>query len=163
MANISQESLSLLNNQIKEEIYNSQFYRYIGSYLKKMGLDNIGSYFGETQVQEEQSHSQVITDYINDRNEKVVVLSVPEVNIEIQSLTQLAELYLQREQITTAKLSTIISNALAEGDFMLFDFMQGMVKIQREEEKHALSYLDRARMADNDLKTYLIWDSNFKI
>jgi ferritin len=163
MPNISEESLRLLNNQIKEEIYNSQFYRYIGSYLKKLGLDNIGSYFGDTQVEEEQSHSQMITDYINNRNEEVIVLSVPDVSIDIQNLTQLAELYLQREQITTAKLSTIASNALAEGDFMLFDFMQGMVKIQRDEEKDALNYLDRARMADNDLKTYLIWDANFKI
>jgi ferritin len=163
LPNISEESLRLLNNQIKEEMYNSQFYRYIGSYLKQMGLDNIGSYFGDTQVQEEQSHSQMITDYINDRNEKVIVLPVPEVNIEFQSLTQLAELYLQREQITTAKLSIIASNALSESDFMLFDFMQGLVKIQRDEERDALSYLDRARMADNDLKTYLIWDANFKI
>jgi ferritin len=44
---------------------------------------------------------------------------------------------------------------------MLADFMRELLKIQRTEEDEALGFLDKAKMADNDLKTWLIWDANF--
>jgi ferritin len=90
MPNISEVSLGLLNNQIKNEVHNSQRYRYIGSYLKRMGLDNIGNFFTKVQVEEEIEHSNLITDYINDRNEKVESLPIPSGNVDINSLTHIA-------------------------------------------------------------------------
>jgi ferritin len=161
MPNISEVSLGLLTNQIKNEILNSQRYRYIGSYLKRMGLDNIGAFFGNSQVQEEQGHAQLITDYINDRNEKVETLPIPSGNVEISSLTHIAESFVEFEQATTASLSAIYKQAFDEGDYMLADFMRELLKIQRTEEDEALGFLDKAKMADNDLKTWLIWDANF--
>jgi ferritin len=161
LANISKESLRLLNAQIQHELWNSNIYRFMGSYLKKMGLNNIGDFFYVDQVKEEQSHAQLISDYINDRNEMVLSLPVPEGNLQINNLNHFADLYLEREQITTEKLSVIAQQALSEGDFMLFDFMREMIAKQRVEEDEALTYKDRAYMADNDLKTYLIWDANF--
>jgi ferritin len=133
----------------------------MGSYLKKMGLDNIGDFFYVDQVKEEQSHAQLISDYINDRNEIVLSLPVPDGNLEISNLNNFSDLYLDREQVTTAKLSVIAQQALTEGDFMLFDFMQEMIRKQRNEENEALTFRDRAYMADNDLKTWLIWDANY--
>jgi ferritin len=161
MPNISEESLRLLNEQVRHELWNSSIYRYIGSYLKKMGLDNIGDFFYKTQVQEEFEHSNLISDYINDRNENVLALSVPDGNLQIKSLTNLAELYNERETITTEKLNMIANQAFNEGDYMLFDFMREMIAKQRVEMEESLTFLDKARMADNDLKTWLIWDANF--
>jgi ferritin len=161
MPNISEESLRLLNEQVRHELWNSSIYRYIGSYLKKMGLDNIGDFFYKTQVHEEFEHSNLISDYINDRNENVLALSVPDGNLQIKSLTNLAELYNERETITTEKLNMIANQAFNEGDYMLFDFMREMIAKQRVEMEESLTFLDKARMADNDLKTWLIWDANF--
>lgn len=161
MSNISEVSLGLLNQQIRHELLNSQKYRYIGSYLKRIGLDNIGNYFLNHQVNEEFSHSKLITDYINDRDEKVITEPIPSGDIEFNSLTELANIYLQTEQETTLKLSVIANQALSEGDFMLFDFIQEMIRKQRNEEDEALTYKNKADMADNDMKTYLIWDANF--
>jgi ferritin len=161
MSNISAVSLNLLNQQIAHELWNSSIYRYMGSYLKKMGLNNIGNFFYEDQVKEEQSHAQLISDYINDRNETVQALSVPEGNVDIQNLNHFASLYLEREQLTTAKLSAIAQQALTESDYMLFDFMQEMIRKQRSEEDEALTFMDRAFMAANDLKTWLIFDATY--
>jgi ferritin len=161
VANISEVSLGLLNNQIKNEILNSQRYRYIGSYLKKLGLDNIGNFFSGDQVNEEFEHSKLITDYINDRNEQVETIPIPSGNVQINSLTHLAELYNEFEKATTASLSAIFKQAFDEGDYMLADFMREMIAKQRVEEDESLTFLDKATMADNDLKTWLIWDANF--
>lgn len=161
MSNISEESLRLLNEQIKHEVLNSQKYRYLGSYLKKMGLDNIGSFFADTQVKEEQEHAQLITDYINDRNETVLSNPISTGNLEISSLNNLADIYLETEQVTTSKLSVIANQALTEGDFMLFGFIQELIAKQKTEESEALTFRDKAYMADNDLKTWLIWDANY--
>lgn len=163
MKNISEESLRLLNEQLKSELHNSQKYRYIGSYLKRIGLNNIGDYFLSHQVNEEISHCDAITNYINDRDEKVLTHPIPSGNVEFNSLTELADLYLELEQQTTMKLSVIASQALSEGDFMLYDFMLEMVRKQREEEDHALSFKNRADMAQNDMKIWLLWDADFKI
>jgi ferritin len=161
LPNISEESLRLLNEQIRHELWNSNIYRFMGSYLKKKGLDNIGDFFYVDQVKEEQIHAQLISDYINDRNETLLSLPVPDGNLDITSLNNFADLYLEREQITTTKLSVIAQQALSEGDFMLFDFMQEMIRKQRNEENEALTFQDRAYMADDDLKTWLIWDANY--
>lgn len=161
MPNISSVSLNLLNQQIAHELWNSSIYRYMGSYLKKMGLNNIGDFFYGDQVKEEQSHAQLISDYINDRNETVLALPVPEGTLDIQNLNHFASLYLEREQLTTSKLSAIAQQALSEGDYMLFDFMQEMIHKQRAEEDEALTFLDRAFMAANDLKTWLIFDATY--
>lgn len=161
MANISEESLRLLNAQIQHELWNSNIYRFMGSYLKKMGLDNMGDFFYVDQVKEEQGHAQLISDYINDRNETVLSLPIPDGTLHINSLTHLAELYNDRETITTEKLNVIANQALNEGDYMLFDFMREMIAKQRVEMSESLTFRDRAYMADNDLKTYLIWDANF--
>jgi ferritin len=161
LANISEESLRLLNNQIAHELHNSSIYRYIGSYLKKMGLDKIGNFFNKTQVDEEFEHAKLITDYINDRNETVLALPIPDGSLPIKSLTNLAELYNEREAITTEKLKVIAQQSFNEGDYMLFDFMREMISKQRVEMEESLTFLDKAKMADNDLKTWLIWDANF--
>jgi ferritin len=161
VGNISEVSLGLLNNQIKNELQNSNRYRYIGSYLKRLGLDNIGDFFAKDQVDEEFLHSKLITDYINDRNEQVETLPVPSGNVQINSLTHLAELYNEFEKATTASLSAIFKQAFDEGDYMLADFCRELIKIQRIEEDESLRFLDRAQMADNDMKTWLIWDSTF--
>jgi ferritin len=161
VANISEVSLGLLNNQIKNELQNSNRYRYIGSYLKKLGLDNIGNFFAVDQVNEEFEHSKLITDYINDRNEQVETLPVPSGNVQINSLTNLAELYNEFEKATTASLSAIFKQAFDEGDYMLADFLRELIQKQRVEESESETFLDKAKMADNDLKTWLIWDANF--
>lgn len=162
MSNISEESLRLLNEQLKHEILNSQKYRYIGSYLKRIGLDNIGEYF-LSQMNDELNHAKLITDYINDRDEKVISYPIPSGVVDFNSLTEIADVYLQTEQQTTMKLSVIANQALSEGDHILFEFMLTLQKEQREEESSALSYKNKADMADNDMKTYLIWDANFKL
>jgi ferritin len=161
MSNISVTSLKLLNEQIANEMFNSNVYRFLGSYLKKLGIDNIGDFFYKDQVSEEHGHAQLISDYINDRNETVLSLPVPDAYLNITSLTNLAELYLAREQDTTSKLSAIAQQALSEGDFMLYDFMLEMIRKQRNEENEALTFVDRAYMANNDWKTWLLWDAGY--
>lgn len=158
---ISETSLALLNNQIKNELTNSNRYRFMGSYLKKMGLDNIGKFFSDTQVQEEFHHAQLITAYINDRNEQVLSYPIPEGTLEIKNLTHLAELFNQFEADTTESLSAIFKNAFDEGDYILADFIRDMLQRQRAEQEESSTFLDRAIMADNDLKTWLLWDANF--
>lgn len=162
MSNLDSTILRLLNEQIAHELYNSNFYRKIGSYLKNIGLDNLGSHFYDDQVSEEQGHAKLVTDFIVSRNEKVDSLTIPEVTISLRDIIQIAELYLKQEKDTTAKLSTIASQALSNADFITFGFMQDMIDKQRIEEEEAFTFLDKARMTQNDYKVVLVWDASYK-
>lgn len=161
-SNLSSAILQLLNEQIAHELYNSNLYKKIGSYLKNIGLDNIGDHFYDDQTKEEHSHADKITSFLVDRNEKVELLSIPEVNIEFTDIIQIAELYVVQEQLTTSYLTKIASQSLIENDYITFGFMQEMINYQRVEESESITFRDRALMTQNDYKTVLIWDANFK-
>jgi ferritin len=163
MSNISPSTLEMLNQQIADEGLNSQKYAYIGAYLKNKGLNNIGAHFLPKQVDEERKHQDQIREYIIQRNEHVCSYLIPEFKMELTGVLQIAQFYLATEQQTTARLKAIAQAAFAEGDLLTFHFLQHMLDDQLHEEDEAITFLDKATMADDAPEVLLLWDANFSL
>jgi len=163
MANVSPKLVEMLNQQIAHEGLNSQKYAYIGAWLQNKGLNKIGAHFFPGQTDEERSHQDLIRDYLIKRNENVQSYVIPEFKMELSGVTQIAQFYLATEQETTAKLKAIALAAFAEGDLLTFDFAMDMVHKQLNEEDEAITFLDKAIMADDAPEVLLLWDANFSL
>jgi len=160
--NVSSNLLQLLNEQISHEGYNAQLYLKIGTYLRNKGLNKMAAHF-IGQVDEEHSHQKKIADYLTDRNEEVLALTIPEVALSFTGIKQIAFLYLKQEQDTTAKLKSIARAAFEENDLLTFRFLQEVLEYQRSEEDEALTFQDKAELANDDWQTILLWDANFSL
>ena len=163
MANVSPKLVEMLNQQIAHEGLNSQKYAYVGAWLKNKGLNKIGAHFFPAQTNEERNHQDEIRDYLIKRNEEVRSHLIPEFKMEITGVIQIAQFYLETEQDTTAKLKAIALAAFAEGDLLTFNFLQEMLEHQVHEEDEAITFLDKAIMADDAPEVLLLWDANFSL
>jgi ferritin len=154
----------MINVQLSREAFNSQIYHKLGAYFKNIGLDNIGDFFFENQRNEEHEHQHLLSQYLVDRNKKVEMYSIPPVDIDFEKMSfiNIGEFYLNIEKGTTDNLSKIADAALQEKDFMTFQFMQEMIMKQKNEESESYSFRDKMVLADNDTKTMLLLDANFK-
>jgi ferritin len=158
---ISDNLNEALCEQIGQEKFNSNFYLFISGYLKNKGLDGLAKHF-EGQHEEEFNHSKMIYDFLIDHSSPI---SIPEINSpdkEINSIIQLAELYLEREIETTKSLNSIKHLAIDEDNPTAEEFMRDMIKIQRTEYEEATTFLDKANLAGDDWKTLLLWDASIK-
>lgn len=163
MANISPATLEMLNQQIAHEGLNSQKYAYIGAWLKNKGLNKIGAHFFPGQTDEEREHQDDVRKYIIDRNEKVESYVIPEFSMDITGVVQIAEFYLKTEQETTQQWKNIAMTAFKEVDLLTFNYAMEMVAKQRKEEDEAITFLDKAIMANDAPEVLLLWDANFSL
>src|SRR5574338_478381 len=101
-------------NQIAEEKKNANIYLSIASYLNGKGLSNLAKKF-EEQHSEETEHSLILYNLLSDLS---VVFTVPVIESYemafIEKITDIAELYLEREYETTNSLNEIKELAMEE-------------------------------------------------
>jgi len=139
---ISNDLYKMLINQIAHELQNAYVYSNIQSKLKFMGLEGLAKWFGH-QHDEEDSHAQLIFDYLNDRNELVEMPIVTPISVVKLTVNELVSLYLKREQDTTTKIESLIKQAELDGDRLSYTFLLDFVAKQRQEEDEAQTMYDR--------------------
>lgn len=139
---MSTELYSKMIEQIGHELQNAYIYSNIQSVLKFKGLENLGAWF-KHQHEEEDSHANLIFDFINDRNEIVVMPIVSAIDVSKFSVKELVSLYLKREQETTKRIEELISIAEDDGDRLSYTFLLDFVSKQRAEEDEAQTMYDR--------------------
>lgn len=155
---ISDGLASALVFQWAHEVFNSHLYIYIAGFLKNKGLDNLAKIF-EGQYNEELSHAKMIFDFMTDLNADFQVPEINRVDVEINSMIDIAHHYLAREIVTTNSLDELKS--LAEEDNPVAEeFLRDMIKLQRHEYEEASSFLDKAEIVGNNWMNALIWDSS---
>lgn len=165
MANISPQTVQLLNEQIVKEGFNSNRYAVMGAALTNIGLNNLGEYFSVKQRDEEREHQDKIRKYLTDRNEQVLSLAIPEFELTQPAIDviNLGDIYVKAEQETTASLKNIAYTAFNEQDLLTFNFITELLLEQRAQEDEAITFLDQAKMTANAAEVVLLWDANFKI
>lgn len=152
---ISEEMKNLLQQQIAHENENANLYFKIGSVIKNMGLDILGDFF-YSQADGECGHKKIVMDYLTDRNANFDMLGVQPQLYSFNGLVDLGEKYLAREQSTTEKIKAIVELAFNEDDHITREyFMRTLISEQREEEGLAQTFLDCAKLADNDFNKFL--------
>lgn len=150
---LSETIKNALNNQISHERKNQAIYLQIASYFEDMQLTNISKFFFE-QANGENNHAQWLIDHLNNRTGgKVTLQPIEAPNLEINSIKDIANIYVAVEESTTANLETIYQMILDEKSYIDISFMNKMLEEQVEEEDLANKFALQVQLC-NDLVLY---------
>lgn len=156
---ISDSLKEALVNQIAEEKKNGNLYLSIASYLNGKGLSNLAHRF-EEQHSEENEHSLIIYKLLSDLSVTFIVPEIESYDISsFESFIQFAELYLEREYLTTESLGEIKKMAMEEDNFVVEERMRDMIKLQQSEYAEATELFDKANILKEWWQVFL-WDSS---
>ncbi len=137
---------NLLNEQITLEAYSAQVYLMLSSWADEAYLDGVSAYLFQHH-QEEREHMAKIIEYIQERGGKVTIDAIPAPGKEPKNLLTCFEMVLDQEVINTQSIYNIVNAAMKESDWATWNFLQWLVNEQREEEKLALTLLDKVKLA----------------
>jgi ferritin len=154
---ISDELNAALCEQIGHEKFNANLYLFLAALLKNKGLDGLAKHFYE-QHDEETHHSLMITEILTDLSSPVKIPEIDEVDIQINTVLDLADIYLQREILTTESLDAIKKLAIDENNPVVEEALRDMIHLQRAEYDEATSWSDKAQLTGGNWMNVFIWD-----
>ena len=158
---MSEDLASALYEQWVHERENAHIYLFIAGDLKNRGFDHLAAHF-EGQHDEEIGHSKIIYDLLTDLNTPVKLMSISEVELQINTIMDVASAYLEREIGTTESLDSIKQKAIEESNPVVEENMRDMIKLQQNEYEEATTFNDRAELCGSDWFKVLIWDLSLK-
>ncbi len=144
---ISNETKALLAEQVGHEKYNASVYLRVAVFLESKGFKNLSKHFYD-QHDEEQKHSLIISKVLTDLGEDYHIPTIDEVDTDFNSISDIANLYLQREVETTSNLKDIRDMAANEpngGCPVVEVAMIDMLKLQQAELDEATTFSDRSQ------------------
>lgn len=143
---ISEALKNGLCEQLSHEFYNANLYLYICGFLRNKGLDNVAKHF-EGQYKEELEHGMEFFNLLTDLNADVVIPEIEGVSIEINSIKDVATLYLEREILTTKSIYELKLLSMAEKCPIAEEKMREMISKQQHEYEEATTFADKAEIA----------------
>jgi ferritin len=154
---ISETIHAAINDQICNELGNSNQYVAIASYFEGEGLFGLAKIFFK-QAEEEREHAMKFVKFVLDTGCKVVLKEVPAPRNEFRSAEDAAQLALDSEKRTTDQIYSLVSLATAEKNYIAMNFLQWFVSEQLEEMSSAetrLSVIKRAGPSVLMVEAYL--------
>jgi len=143
---ISDSLKESLVNQIAEEKKNGNLYLSIASYLNGKGLSNLAHKF-EEQHAEENEHALIIYKLLSDLSVTFIVPEIESYDISsFENFIQFAELYLEREYLTTESLGEIKKMGMEEDNFAVEERLREMILLQQGEYAEATELFDKANI-----------------
>jgi ferritin len=153
---LSKKILAALTEQIKNEFYSEYYYLAMSDYCDSIDLPGLANFF-LIKSAEERSHAMKIYNYVHDRDERVILQSIPQPKSEYSSLQEVFESMLTHEQFVTRSIHEIYALAVKENDYATQVQMQWFIEEQVEEEKEARDYLQKVKMAgDNNSALFML-------
>lgn len=126
--------LAALNDQVQAEF--TAFYTYLSMSAWLEANDWPGSaQWMRQHSAEEQMHAMKIFDFINERNEQVLLQAIPQPPTAFGSMQEVYEAALEHERRVTAMINNIYRLAQEEGDHPTQVLMEWFITEQVEEEK----------------------------
>lgn len=155
---LSQEINDAINVQIQHEFLNMLKYKVIESYFQDMRLINLANRF-KAQSNEEYEHASKFIDYLNKRiGGKVSIEEIPKPNLTINSVQDVANIYLETEQGTTESIESIYSLICEENSEMDRGFISEMLNIQVTEEDEADEFMKKVAL----VKDIVLFDATYE-
>ncbi|MBQ0147783.1 MAG: ferritin [Flavobacteriaceae bacterium] len=143
---ISDSLQEALNDQVTLEAYSAQMYLMLACWADENQLDGINSFMMKHSY-EERVHMAKIIEYIQERGGTVKIEAIPKPGPEPMNIVECFEAVLKQEIENTEAIYRIVNMSFEEKDWATWNFMQWLVAEQREEEKLALSLLDKVKLA----------------
>jgi ferritin len=141
--------------QVAHEMLNANIYLYVASFLKNKGLDNIAKHF-EGQWTEELGHAHLFIDLLTDLNVPVMLPEIPACDMPINSIGDIAKIYLDREILTTESIASLRDMATDENP-VAEEMFRSMIVKQQNEYEEATTFMDKAELT-GDWKSVFLWD-----
>lgn len=156
---VSKEIRDSLLIQYGKEVYNSHFYLFLSAYLTNKGLDKLSKIFMD-QYEEEKSHSLMIFKFLTDLNQIIIIPEIEEVDIAINSIIDIGEMFVNREIETTDSLNSIKLLAIEQGDCLSEEFIRGMLVKQIAEMEESYTFNDNAILCGSNWFNAKIWSDS---
>lgn len=141
---ISNKMQAEINRQINAELWSAYLYLAMSLDAESKALQGAANWFF-VQWLEEQDHSRILQNYLNDRGAKVVLSPIESVPNKWKSLLDMLEDALVQERKVTEMINRIYSLAYEEDDFATMSRMQWFIDEQVEEEKSVTDAINTLR------------------
>lgn len=148
---LSDKIIEMLVKQLGCEIANHNLYKTFANYFAAEGLNQLEAYWNG-RANEEMVHHGWIYDYLTENDALFQYPPIPAINIEIKDRVTPFEATVDREIETTLGINKIVDQAMKEGDWATFQWLNGsnpedgmLVKEQIEEEATSRTALDIAK------------------
>lgn len=148
---LSDTVVEMLVKQLGCEIANHNLYKTFANYFATEGLTKLEEYYNG-RAAEELVHSEWIHKYLTTNDAIFQYPPIPAINIEVESRITPFEATVDKEIETTLGINRIVDQAIKEGDWATFQWLNGsspeegmLVKEQVEEEATSRTALDIAK------------------
>jgi ferritin len=148
----------LLNQQIKSELYSAYLYLSMASYCDSVNLEGFAKWM-KVQAKEEVGHAMKIYEFLNDRNERVILEGIEKPPSDFSSPVDIFSKTLEHEKKVTAMIEKIFEAAKEVGDSASMIFLQWFINEQVEEEKQAGKILEKLKMIEKSPAGLLFIDN----
>ena len=133
---MSRELFKAINDQINAELWSAYLYLSMSMECEAKGYKGIANWF-YVQFKEEQDHARIFMNYLNSRDEKVVLLPIAEVQTEWDSVLDMYKDTLNHEKKVTAMINNIAALAQQDHDYASINRITWFIDEQVEEEEAA--------------------------
>ena len=153
---IKNEVVNALNEQMDGEFYSSYLYLSMSGYFEHMGLKG-SAHWMFVQYQEEIDHAIRFFNYLKSQNAKIKLLAIKGPQNEWDSIITVFKETLKHEQRITSAINDLIDTAEKNRDRATWNFIQGFVDEQMEEEANVQDVIDQLNLiGDNKSALFLL-------
>lgn len=150
-----------LNEQINAEFHSAYLYLSMSSYFLSVGLAGFANWM-RIQYQEELAHATRFFDYVNERNGRVKLSSVAEVQVDFSGVVNVFEETLVHEQNVTGLINKLMDISIKENDHATRSFLQWFVDEQVEEEANVEQILNNLKLIKGEGQGLLMMDREMR-
>ncbi len=136
-----------LNKQITGEMYSSNLYLSMSSYLESINLHGFANWM-RVQAQEENAHAMKLFDYILERGGRAVIAAIEAPKTEWNNIIDVFEDVIAHERKITSLINNLVKVAREESDYATDNFLQWFVSEQVEEESTVSEVLEQLNMIE---------------
>ena len=146
-----------LNEQINAEFHSAYLYLSMSAYFQSVGLAGFANWM-RIQFQEELAHGTRFFDYLNERNGRVKLSPIGEVQVNFSGIVDIFEKTLAHEQTVTGLINKLMDISTQENDHATRSFLQWFVDEQVEEEANAEQILLNLKLIKGEGQGILMMD-----
>ena len=146
-----------LTKHINVEFYSSYLYLSLSAYCESINLPGFASWL-RVQSREENDHAMRLFDYVNDREEKVLLMPISQPPLEFQSVLDVMQSALDHERKVTELIHQAYALAIKEDDYATQVHLQWFITEQVEDEKEVHEIIEQLKMIGDKSDALLLLD-----
>ena len=146
-----------LNKQLQMELSSSYIYLAMSAHLAAHHLPGMAHWM-VVQHKEEHDHAAKFVEYMVDQGARVELEAIEQPPMDYKSALDVFEKAYAHEQKVSAAIHQIFVQARKEDDYATEGFLSWFVKEQVEEEKNALTIVERLKIVGDSLPGLLMLD-----